>query len=150
MLLVWGPCWGRYTNASLPDKDDDDYNHPTNQPTNTIPPIIGLILLVWGSGKSVVLLLSYLIKITMVTTPIIATFTPPISPAMGPIVLVWGANREDCTTTTIATATPPTPPAMGPILLYEALMERFVLHHYRHGYTINTSRYGTNNTFPSR
>ena len=32
MLLVWGLCWGRYTTAILPDKDDEDYNQPTNQP----------------------------------------------------------------------------------------------------------------------
>jgi hypothetical protein len=49
--------------------------------------------------EGVVLLLSYLIKKTRITTNTIAPTTPLIPPAIWPILLVWGSCGGDCTTT---------------------------------------------------
>jgi hypothetical protein len=46
-----------------------------------------------------VLQLSYLIKMTRITTNTIATTTPPIPPAIGSMLLIWGYGGEDYTTT---------------------------------------------------
>jgi hypothetical protein len=49
--------------------------------------------------ERVVLLLSYLIKKTRITTTTIAITTPPIPPAIGSMLLVGGYGGEDCTIT---------------------------------------------------
>jgi hypothetical protein len=48
--------------------------------------------------ERIVLLLSYLIKMTRITTIIIATTTAPIPPAIGPILVVGGSDEDVCTT----------------------------------------------------
>jgi hypothetical protein len=48
-----------------------------------------------------VLLLSYPIKMTRITTTTIATTTPPIPPAIGSMLLVRGYGGDVCTTTVL-------------------------------------------------
>jgi hypothetical protein len=48
--------------------------------------------------ERIVLLLSYLIKITRITTNIITTTTAPIPPAIEPILVFWGSDEDGCTT----------------------------------------------------
>ena len=78
-----------------------------------------------------VLLLSYLIKMTRITTTTIATITAPISPAIGSMLLVLGYGGEDCTTTIL-------PDKDG----------KDHYHHYRYYYTTNTSCNRINVTCP--
>ena len=74
------------------------------------------------------LLLSYLLKTTTSIANTKAAATPPISPIIVAIALVWGTDGEDCTTTfylvkttritinTIVTTRAPMHPAIGLIL----------------------------------
>jgi hypothetical protein len=48
--------------------------------------------------EGVVLLLSYLIKMTRITTNTITTTTAPIPPAIGPILVVGGSDEDGGTT----------------------------------------------------
>jgi hypothetical protein len=75
------------------------------------------------------LLLSYLIKMTRITTTTIATTTPPTPPDIGPMLLVWGSGGESCTT-----------------INFPDKDDKDHNHHYRHYYTTNTSWYRTNVT----
>jgi hypothetical protein len=74
-------------------------------------------------------LLSYLIKITRMTTTTIATTTPPIPPAIGSKLLVRGYGGESCTTTIIPDKD-----------------DKDHYHHYRHYYSTNISCYRINVT----
>jgi hypothetical protein len=67
--------------------------------------------------ERIVQLLSYLIKMTRITTNTIATTTPPIPPAIGSMLLYYLIKKTRITTTTIATTTPPIPPAIGSMIL---------------------------------
>ena len=64
-----------------------------------------------------------------ITTNTIATTTPPIPPAIGPILLVRGSCGEDCITTILPDKD-----------------DKDYYQHYRHYYTTITSYYRTNNT----
>jgi hypothetical protein len=67
--------------------------------------------------ERIVLLLSYLIKMTRITTTTIAIPTPPLHPAIGSMLLSYLIKMTRITTTTIATTTPPIPPAIVSMLL---------------------------------
>ena len=123
MLLVWGSGGENCTTTILPDKDKGHYDHyrhyyaintscywinvtclrlwwrglyhyyPTWWKKWSLPPLSPLLrhqyLLLWDQCylseammERFVLLLSYLIKRTMITTTTIATTTPPIPPAI--------------------------------------------------------------------
>ena len=130
ILLVWGSCWEDCTTTILLDKDGKDhYQHYSHYyTTNTSSHrtnITCLRLLWWG----IVLQLSYLIKMTKITTNTIATTTPPLPPAIGPILLVWCSSGWGCTTIIL--------PDKDGTDYYQ---------HYSHYYTTNTSCYRTNIT----
>jgi hypothetical protein len=67
--------------------------------------------------ERLVLLLSYLIKMTRITTNTIAITTPPIPPAIGSMLLSYLIKMTRITTKTIPTTTPPIPPDIGSMLL---------------------------------
>jgi hypothetical protein len=80
--------------------------------------------------ERIALLLSYLIKMARITTNTIATITPPMPPAIGPILLFSGSCGGGCTST--------------------ILPDKEDKDHYQpnsHYYTTNASSYMTNITF---
>jgi hypothetical protein len=79
--------------------------------------------------ERVVLLLSYLIKMTRITPITIATTTPPMHPAIASMLLVWDSGGENCTATILPDKD-----------------DKDHYHHYRHYYTTNTSCYRINVT----
>jgi hypothetical protein len=144
MLLVWGYGGEHCSTTILLDKDDKNYHqHYNNYYTTNTSYYRTNVTMVEG----VVLLLFYLIKMIMITTNTIATTTPTVHPAIGPILFlwcsnvlllsylikksilspVWGSSGEDCTTTIL--------PDKDDYDYYQ---------HYSHYYTDSTSSYRTN------
>ena len=130
MLLAWGSGGENCTNTILPDKDNKDgYHHYRHYyATNASCARINVTCLRLWWRERYVLLLSFLINMTRITTITIATTTPSIHPAIRSMLLVWGYGGENCNTTILP------------------VKDTDHYHHYHHYYATNTSCYRSNVT----